>query len=258
MPTTANWRSRISVALKGAPLLVQEGWREAPGWSLTHNRPRLTISLLLRPIGLARFARPSAPVLGGEPCDSKRFGKFFTRANCKHAQLIKSIRTNRSTESDRRSTFGEESVNNLFRDLKVAVRSLVSQPGFSIVAILTVTLGIGSAIAVFTVVNGVLIRSLPYDDPDRLVVAWGKVDKTNSHEQPLSWPDFQDYAAQNEVFESLAAMRVQHLRYQTRVNQTAFRDFALPQTSSLFLECSRYLAELSISKMVRKRQIVSP
>ena len=98
-------------------------------------------------------------------------------------------------------------MNNLFRDLKVAARALVSQPGFSIVAILTVTLGIGSAVAVFTVVNGVLIRTLPYDDPDRLLVVWGKVDKTNSHEQPLSWPDFQDYAAQNEVFESLSAMR---------------------------------------------------
>jgi len=98
-------------------------------------------------------------------------------------------------------------VNNLLRDLKVAARALVSQPGFSIVAILTVALGIGSAIAVFTVVNGVLIRALPYDDPDKLLVVWGKVDKTNSHEQPLSWPDFQDYAAQNEVFESLSVMR---------------------------------------------------
>src|SRR5262245_32259681 len=50
-----------------APLLEQEGWREAPGWSLTHNRPRLTFSYLLRPIGAA-----TPPVSGGVPTQDAR------------------------------------------------------------------------------------------------------------------------------------------------------------------------------------------
>ena len=58
----------------------------------------------------------------------------------------------------------------MLHDVRLALRGLKSQPSFAIVAIVTLALGIGATTAVFTIVNGILLRSLPYHDPDRLVL----------------------------------------------------------------------------------------
>src|SRR5215472_3264942 len=61
---------------------------------------------------------------------------------------------------------------NWMNDLKFAFRQLLKNPGFAAVALLTLALGIGANTAIFSVINGLLLRSLPYPDPDRLFTLW--------------------------------------------------------------------------------------
>ena len=77
-----------------------------------------------------------------------------------------------SLQEQSREMFSVPFWDHLFRDIHYAVRNLGKTPGFAVVAILTIALGIGATTAVFTVVNGVLIKPLPYPDPDSLVGVW--------------------------------------------------------------------------------------
>jgi predicted permease len=89
----------------------------------------------------------------------------------------------------------------LVRDLRYAVRTLGREPGFALLAILTLGLGIGATTAMFTVVDSVLLRPLPYARPERLVVALHGPEAT----APVSPADFFDYRASARSFEGLAA-----------------------------------------------------
>ncbi len=96
-------------------------------------------------------------------------------------------------------------MNNLLQDMRYGARMLLKNPGFTIVAVIALTLGIGATTAIFSVVNAVLLRPLPYKEPERIVWIWGQFSQGNR--ASTSPPDFLDYRARNQSFEEFAAMR---------------------------------------------------
>src|SRR5499426_3711323 len=91
-----------------------------------------------------------------------------------------------------------------WQDLRYGARMFLKQPGFTLIAVLTLGLGIGANTAIFSLVNAVLLRSLPFAEPERLVWTWGEFSQGNR--ASTSPPDFLDYRAQTRTFEELAAM----------------------------------------------------
>lgn len=94
-------------------------------------------------------------------------------------------------------------MNGFLQDVRYAVRQLQKSPGFAAVAIVTLALGIGANTAIFSVANGVLVRDLPYNDPQRLTLLWS-VGSDDNRDQ-LSATDIDDYRSQNHVFENVVA-----------------------------------------------------
>ncbi len=93
----------------------------------------------------------------------------------------------------------------LAADVRFAARSLVRARGFTTVAVIALALGIGANTAIFSVVNAVLLRPLPYREPQRLVWFWEV--QPFLDRAPFSAPDFADYRGQNQTFESVVAFR---------------------------------------------------
>jgi predicted permease len=92
----------------------------------------------------------------------------------------------------------------LIQDIRYSVRILLKSPGFSIAAILTLALTIGATVAMFTVVHAVLLRQLPFKDPDRLVWVWSR--QTGRDKAPFNVPDFIDLRDRNGTLDGLAGI----------------------------------------------------
>ena len=98
-------------------------------------------------------------------------------------------------------------VASFFRDTRYAVRQLLSRPVFAVTVIATIALGMGATMGVFSVVHSVLLRPLPYKNPDRLVVAYGDMRRRNASDLMMSGPDFQDLRnGANTLFEGFAGV----------------------------------------------------
>src|SRR5262245_30554975 len=93
----------------------------------------------------------------------------------------------------------------LLQDVRFGLRTLARNPGFTLVAVLTLALGIGANTAIFSVVNGVLLRPIPLADAGRLMVVWETDRDSGTTREPSSVPDFLDFQQQSRTFERLAA-----------------------------------------------------
>jgi putative ABC transport system permease protein len=93
----------------------------------------------------------------------------------------------------------------IFKDIRYGIRSLAKHPAFTAIALITLALGIGANTAIFSVVNAVLLRPLPFDDPDRIVWVWDTAPQLGT--LPTSLPDFLGWREQNRSFDRLAAFQ---------------------------------------------------
>jgi putative ABC transport system permease protein len=95
----------------------------------------------------------------------------------------------------------------MFQDLRYGVRMLFKTPGVTFVAVLTLTLAIGANTAIFSVVNAVLLRPLPFPEPERIVRLWESHPPTNLPQTSVAPPNFLDWRSQSQVFTQMAAYR---------------------------------------------------
>src|SRR5437588_1429468 len=95
----------------------------------------------------------------------------------------------------------------MITDLKYALRMLLKAPTFTIIAILTLALGIGANSAIFSVIDTVLLRPLPFKDPDQIAMVWGRYanDTGSVHGNIHSFPDYLDLRDQSQSFSAMAA-----------------------------------------------------
>lgn len=97
----------------------------------------------------------------------------------------------------------------LWQDIRHGIRTLLNKPGFTAVALLVLMLGIGSNIALFNVINAIILRPLPFKEPDRIMMVWGKNPRLNlsQTEFPTSYLDFLDWQKQNRAFDYISAFQ---------------------------------------------------
>ena len=93
----------------------------------------------------------------------------------------------------------------MLKDIRYGIKSLVRNPAFTAIAIITLSLGIGANTAIFSVVNAVLLRPLPFADANRIVWLWDTIPQLPT--APTSLPEFLDWKQQNRSFEQLAAFQ---------------------------------------------------
>ncbi len=108
-----------------------------------------------------------------------------------------------------RDVWGWRWLEDLYEDARFGLRMLWKNPGFTAVAVLTLALGIGANSAIFSLVNAILLKPLPYAHSERLVMAWEKV-RLPSYQNDRNDPapgNFVDWQKQNTVFQDMAAIR---------------------------------------------------
>jgi len=95
----------------------------------------------------------------------------------------------------------------LLQDLRYGARMLLKKPGFTLIAVITLGLGIGANTAIFSVVNSVLLRPLPFKDPDRVMIVWERRANSGEVNIPISGHEFVGWREQSSAFERMALIR---------------------------------------------------
>ena len=106
------------------------------------------------------------------------------------------------------SEIGNKVMDSLFKDIRYALRGLLKRPGFTVIALVALALGIGANTAIFSLVNAVVLRPLPFPEPDQLVWVYGNI-RNGGNRASVSPLDFLDYRSQNKTFEQFAASGTQ-------------------------------------------------
>src|ERR671912_84343 len=97
-------------------------------------------------------------------------------------------------------------MNTLLQDLRYGLRVLLKRPGFTLVTVLTLAVGVGATTAIFSVVNGTLLRPLPYRDAERVMTLWQNDLKAGKDHDDASPANFADWRERSESFEEMAAL----------------------------------------------------
>src|ERR1044071_1243533 len=102
----------------------------------------------------------------------------------------------------------------LLQDLRYGARTLLKKPSFALVAVTTLALGIGANTAIFSVVNAVLLRPLPFKDQDRIVLAWNRgAEAAGGDRTPLAGDELLDWRSQSKSFENVSAYQQRSFNY---------------------------------------------
>ena len=99
-----------------------------------------------------------------------------------------------------------------FRDVRYAVRRLSKDVGFTVAAVVTLALGIGANTAIFSVINAVLLRPLPFNDPDRIVAVWQENHALNLKNSPIAMGNYVDFRAQSKAFDQMGAVEARQFQ----------------------------------------------
>src|SRR6185295_13649525 len=107
---------------------------------------------------------------------------------------------------NRKSAIGNNTMESLIKDIRYGIRGLLKRPGFTAIAVITLALGIGANTAIFSLVNAVLLRPLPYNNADRLVMVWEDASYAGFPKNTPAPANFVDWRSQNQSFEGMAAI----------------------------------------------------
>jgi hypothetical protein len=121
-----------------------------------------------------------------------------------------------------------------FRNVHYSARSLAKAPGFTLAALLTLALGIGANTAVFSVVDAVFLRPLPYRDAGKLVIVWDQLLKLGLDQFPVTYANYDDYRRENLVFEDIAAFSTSDVNLEGSADTIPERLRAMAVSANLF------------------------
>jgi hypothetical protein len=141
--------------------------------------------------------------------DLEKEERLGAGATCEeaHYAAARALGNQTRIQEELRAVWKWTTLESIVRDVRFAVRLLAKSPGFAAVAILTLALGIGANTAIFTIVNALMLKPLPYKDSSSIVVLSTIFERHKADRGAVALPDIEDWKAQRGLFEAVAAFR---------------------------------------------------